>query len=117
MRFSTHATAGLSALIAVSILVGTDAFTPQPKPFLKNKLSLISNHYDKTAPSTPLSTSPLFLSSANEEIIQPTDLTSRKGSASLLRTATLTDADGNIVKLDTQMTKGTSVVVFLRHMG
>jgi len=117
MRFFTCATAGLSALVAVRIPSSIDAaFTPQSTPFLQIKLSPISNKCD-TAPYTPLSTSALFLSSTDVESNQPTDLTSQKGSASLLRTATLTDADGTTIQLGTPMTKGTSVVVFLRHMG
>lgn len=68
----------------------------------------------------------LFLSSSSEqeqpcdipEEVKPLeDLTSRKGSAALLRSATLTNANGNLIKLDDPMTPGTSVVIFLRHMG
>jgi hypothetical protein len=51
-----------------------------------------------------------------EDVIA-TDLTSQKGSASLLRSAILTNVDGDSVNLGSLMGKEKSVVVFLRHMG
>lgn len=44
------------------------------------------------------------------------DLVSQKGSASILRSAVLTNADGDKVRLGDRMTQGTSVVIFLRHL-
>lgn len=50
------------------------------------------------------------------DVINP-DLVSQKGSGKLLRSAMLTDANGEVIRLGDKMGKGTSVVVFLRHMG
>jgi len=47
----------------------------------------------------------------------PADLTSRKGAGSILRSAVVTNADGDLVSLGSAMGDGTSVVIFLRHMG
>jgi hypothetical protein len=38
-------------------------------------------------------------------------------TAKVLRSATLTDANGELVRLGDKMGKGTSIVVFLRHLG
>jgi hypothetical protein len=51
-----------------------------------------------------------------EGIINP-DLVSQKGSGNLLRDVMLTDVDGKIVRLGDKMGGGTSVVIFLRHLG
>lgn len=45
------------------------------------------------------------------------DLASQKGSASIIRSTIVRNADGDAVPLDAAMGPGTSVVVFLRHMG
>jgi hypothetical protein len=50
------------------------------------------------------------------DVVNP-DLVSQKGSGKLLRSAMLTDADGELISLGSKMGQGTSVVVFLRHMG
>lgn len=52
----------------------------------------------------------------------PTDVTtqslvSEKGSAKVLRSAVLTNADGDSIRLGDQMGNGVSVVIFLRHLG
>lgn len=51
-----------------------------------------------------------------ESIINP-DLVSQKGSGNLFRNVMLTDADGKVVRLGDKMGGGTSVVIFLRHLG
>jgi hypothetical protein len=38
-------------------------------------------------------------------------------TAKALRSATLTNADGELITLGDKMGKGTSIVVFLRHLG
>ena len=48
------------------------------------------------------------------------DFVSQKGSGKLLRSAVLTDVNGNQIKLGDKMgstTTSTSIVVFLRHLG
>lgn len=51
-----------------------------------------------------------------EDIVNP-DLVSQKGSGNLMRDVMLTDADGKVVRLGDKMGGGTSVVIFLRHLG
>lgn len=51
-----------------------------------------------------------------EDVINP-DLVSQKGSGSLLRDAMLTDVNDKTIRLGDKMGDGTSVVIFLRHMG
>ena len=50
------------------------------------------------------------------DVINP-DLVSKKGSGKILRSAMLTDVNGEIVRLGDKMGTGTSIVIFLRHMG
>jgi len=45
------------------------------------------------------------------------DLTHSKGSSSLIRSAVLSDANGEMRRLDEVMGQGKSVVIFLRHLG
>ena len=54
---------------------------------------------------------------APEGVEAAPDLTSQPGSARLLRSNVVTNAEGNLVQLGESMGAGTSVVVFLRHMG
>jgi hypothetical protein len=49
--------------------------------------------------------------------VDPTDLMSQKGSAQILRNAMLTNAAGDVIPLGDSMGQGTSLVVFLRHLG
>ena len=80
-----------------------------------------------TIPSTQFSTattSSLYSSTLDQDTTEgsicdipsnvqvPEDFT-----AAGLRSAVLTDADGNIVRLGEKMGSGTSVVIFLRHLG
>mmetsp|Transcript_13235 Transcript_13235/g.15398 ORF Transcript_13235/g.15398 Transcript_13235/m.15398 type:complete len:106 (-) Transcript_13235:141-458(-) len=46
-----------------------------------------------------------------------TDLTSQKGSGSILRSAVLTNVNGDSISLGSKMGQGKSIVIFLRHMG
>jgi hypothetical protein len=54
---------------------------------------------------------------APEGVEAAPDLTSQPGSARLLRSNVVTNAEGDLVQLGESMGTGTSVVVFLRHMG
>lgn len=54
---------------------------------------------------------------APEGVEAAPDLTSQPGSARLLRSNVVTNAEGDFVQLGESMGEGTSVVVFLRHMG
>lgn len=65
----------------------------------------------------------LFMASQKETpcdipnyIVNP-DLVSQKGSGKLMRDAMLTDVNGDTITLGDKMGRGTSVVVFLRHLG
>jgi hypothetical protein len=49
--------------------------------------------------------------------VDPTDLMSQKGSAQVLRKAMLTNAAGELIPLGESMGQGSSLVVFLRHLG
>jgi hypothetical protein len=65
----------------------------------------------------------LFMAASEEKTVcdmpdvDPTDLMSRKGSAQALRTAMLTNAAGEVIPLGQVMGQGSSLVVFLRHLG
>jgi hypothetical protein len=49
--------------------------------------------------------------------IKNSDLVSQKGSGNLLRNLVLTDVNGEVIRLGDKMGGGTSVVIFLRHLG
>jgi len=50
--------------------------------------------------------------------IQPTTaLTAQPNAGKILRSAVVTDINGDFLPLDRPMGQGTSVVIFLRHMG
>jgi hypothetical protein len=51
------------------------------------------------------------------ENVSVSNLVNRPGSANILRRAIVWSASGDGLALDSVMGKGTSVVVFLRHMG
>ena len=44
------------------------------------------------------------------------DLISQKGSGKLIRSAILSNVNGDIVRLEDEMGQGTSLVIFLRHL-
>ena len=78
---------------------------------------LLSSDKEGSSSTTPCDT-------PSEEDVQAgaVDLVSQKGSAQLLRSAMLTNADGEKVQLGDSMgtsddADGTSIVVFLRHLG
>jgi hypothetical protein len=64
--------------------------------------------------STEESTTPCAMP---EGVASAPDLVSQPGSAQLLRSNFVTNAEGDSVQLAEAMGAGTSVVVFLRHMG
>ena len=64
--------------------------------------------------STEESTTPCAMP---EGVDAAPDLTSQPGSVQLLRSNVVTNAEGDFVQLGEAMGTGTSVVVFLRHMG
>jgi len=45
------------------------------------------------------------------------DIIPESVTGKILRSAVLTDADGELVRLGDRMGEGTSIVVFLRHLG
>ena len=76
---------------------------------------LLSSDKEGSSSTTPCDT-------PSEEDVQAgaVDLVSQKGSAQLLRSAMLTNADGEKVQLGDSMGSSaddTSIVVFLRHLG
>jgi len=52
-----------------------------------------------------------------QDVVEGADLVSQKGSAKILRSAVLTNADGKSIQLGDYMGDETSIVVFLRHLG
>jgi hypothetical protein len=50
------------------------------------------------------------------EGVEVRDLISQKGSGKLIRSAILSDFNGDIVRLGDEMGQGTSLVIFLRHL-
>mmetsp|Transcript_12497 Transcript_12497/g.16440 ORF Transcript_12497/g.16440 Transcript_12497/m.16440 type:complete len:104 (-) Transcript_12497:20-331(-) len=103
MKFSAAAlTASLVALAA-----STDAFQA-PQVSRPAASSLVSSRFmSSSVEAEQQKESPC----ATPDIIPP------QVTANALRSAVLTDADGNLVRLGDQMGKGTSIVVFLRHLG
>lgn len=51
------------------------------------------------------------------EDVKPTSLMDQPNGGRILRSSVVTDANGDFTQLGRAMGKGTSVVVFLRHMG
>jgi len=96
----------IKLIAAATLLASTAAFTIQNRPL--------------SAMNVAFPSSKLYSTEAPCDIpadVLPTDLTSEKGSASILRSAVLTNVDGDFVSLGRLMGKGKSVVIFLRHMG
>jgi hypothetical protein len=50
------------------------------------------------------------------EGVEVRDLISQKGSGKLIRSAILSNINGDIVRLGDEMGQGTSLVIFLRHL-
>lgn len=107
------------AVAAILLAASAAAFSIQTNP----NNALINNLQGRNAFAqsslTLLYSTPTETSTACDipEDVIATDLTSQKGSASLLRSAILTNVDGDSVNLGSLMGKEKSVVVFLRHMG
>mmetsp|Transcript_13483 Transcript_13483/g.17037 ORF Transcript_13483/g.17037 Transcript_13483/m.17037 type:complete len:114 (+) Transcript_13483:22-363(+) len=111
MKFAAAATIFAAASAA--------AFTVQKTDNGRSINNVISENFNAmTLPSSKLfsSTSGGAPCDIPDDVV-PTDLTAQKGSASLLRSAVLTNVDGDFVSLDRLMGKEKSVVIFLRHMG
>jgi hypothetical protein len=53
----------------------------------------------------------------NAPCAMPNDVIPESVTAKALRTAILTNANGETVRLDEKMGSGTSLVIFLRHLG
>ena len=68
----------------------------------KSPSQLFSSVAEETATSAPCATP---------------DIIPEAVTAAALRSATLTDANGQFARLGEKMGKGTSIVVFLRHLG
>ena len=74
-------------------------------------------HVSRPATSSLVS-SRFMSSSVQEETPCATpDIIPPQVTAKALRSALLTDANGNLVKLGQEMGNGVSIVVFLRHLG
>jgi hypothetical protein len=63
-----------------------------------------------------------FMSSEDKAVcdmpdVDATDFMSQKGSGNILRSAMLTNAAGELVSLGDSMGTGSSLVIFLRHLG
>ena len=98
----------LSLAIAAAGIAAGSAFIPSPS-------------FGMTASRSVGNSASLWMASEApcaipEGIINP-DLVSQKGSGNLLRDVMLTDVDDNVVRLGDKMGGGTSVVIFLRHLG
>lgn len=95
----------LSILVSASICSVARGFTAAP-PFGLSAppLSSLSMASQETPCDVPT------------DVVNP-DLASQKGSGNVLRSATLTDVNDNQVLLGDKMGSGTSLVIFLRHMG
>ena len=97
MKFSVAAlAAGLVALAS-----SADAFQA-PHVSRSAKSSLVSSRFMSSSVEAPCAT---------PDIIPP------QVTAKALRSALLTNADGNLVKLGQEMGNDVSIVVFLRHLG
>ncbi len=105
----------LAAAATVFAAASAAAFTIQNTDNSK-AMNLIGGRF-RGMKSPPLFTSTSSGAPCDIPDVVPTDLTSQQGSASLLRSAVLTNVDGESVSLDTLMGKEKSVVIFLRHMG
>ena len=70
-------------------------------------------------PSTKLqtSTTTLFSTATETPPCATPDVIPESVTANALRSGILTDANGETIKLGDKMGKGTSIVVFLRHLG
>jgi hypothetical protein len=102
MKFSVAAlAAGL-----VALATSANAFQALQVPARPTKSSLVSSRFMSSSVKQQ-EESPC----ATPDIIPP------QVTAKALRSAVLTDADGNLVRLGEQMGTGTSIVVFLRHLG
>lgn len=113
MKFSVAAlAAGLVALAASS---RTDAFQAAPqvaaRPAKNKKSSLVS--------SSRFMTSSVEKQQEEESPCATPDSIPPQVTANALRSAVLTNADGNLVRLGDKMgsDSDTSIVVFLRHLG
>jgi len=126
----TGATLAGALLLAASISspASTSAFAPAPlhPRFSSHSATTFQGHGSSSRSTLRLSTDNEGSSSTtpcdapSEEDVQTgaVDLVSQKGSAQLLRSAVLTNADGEKVQLgDSMSADGTSIVVFLRHLG
>jgi len=99
----------LSLVVSAAACSAVSGFAPSPSSFG------LSVRVDGSSVS-PLPMTSEAPCDVPADAINP-DLVSQKGSGKLLRSAMLTDADGETIRLGDKMGKGTSVVVYLRHMG
>ena len=111
-------------IIAAAVLLAASAATAAAFSIQTNPNHAVINSFPSLKAFAKSSTTSLYSTSTETstpcdipEDVVATDLTSQKGSASLLRSAVLTNVDGDFVNLGSLMGKEKSVVVFLRHMG
>jgi hypothetical protein len=96
-----------AAFLAAMVMTAVNAFQPLP--------SAASTNHNRM-PTTNRPTSERWSSTAQTPCATP-DVIPESVTAKALRSATLTNADGALITLGDQMGTGTSIVVFLRHLG
>lgn len=101
MRLST-------AAFAAVMVTTASAFQLLPTQTRSNANSSLSQQFK---------TSVVLQSSTATEPCATPDVIPESVTAKVLRSATLTDANGELVRLGDKMGKGTSIVIFLRHLG
>lgn len=112
MRF--HLTSSLAAAAMLGLVGQSNAFTPPT--------SIHSNDAKFVATTTSKSYLMAMSTTEQEEATKspcamPDDVIPESVTAQGLRSAVLTNADGELVNLGEQMGQGKSIVVFLRHLG
>lgn len=112
-------TAILSAILLSSLAV-VDAFFHQASPAptsrrpRRRSCNVSGSSVVGRAPPTAV---PSTAADAEVPCAGPNDAIPDSVTAQSLRTAVLTNIDGDLVRLDEKMGQGTSIVVFLRHLG
>lgn len=96
----------LGAALATTSWISVESFRPMGSVNARavNGVSATSLKQSSTAASTPC------------DMPDVTDIPEGV-TANVLRSAVLTDVNGNSVKLGDKMGSGTSIVIFLRHLG
>jgi len=99
-------TAILATLL--SSLTAVTAFQTVPRSSVSGPSPVVGHRSTTAVSSTANAEAPC----AGTNDVIPESVTAQS-----LRTAILTNIDGDLIRLDEKMGKGTSIVVFLRHLG